>query len=263
MPGRGGALGQGQGRLCAAPAETPQRATGAKIPSATTPRPPRSLAATRLWRAEPQSRRALLPLRLCGLAREKQRRPHHRPLEEPIGTSTPGQVAQSRRAAERSPQARALGTSRPLASARDAQPTPASPRPLETPQTSLRLCASARDKRRCHDQRPLEETIADTPEQVAQSRRAAERSPQARSSGTPRPLASARDAQRRVVAMVGDTPELLAPWRDLTLRHAEARRPHRHQTPNPERHRASPTPSHRRDSSVARMGVARRRQPRA
>ena len=32
----------------------------------------------------------------------------------------------------------------------------------------------------------------------------------------------------------------------------EARRPHATGSPNPERHRASPTPSHRRDSSVAR-----------
>jgi hypothetical protein len=72
----------------------------------------------------PASPRPLAPpqtsLRLCGSAREKPRRPHHHPLEEPIA-ATPGQVAQSRRAAESSPQARALGTSRPSAPERDAQ----------------------------------------------------------------------------------------------------------------------------------------------
>jgi hypothetical protein len=68
------------------------------------------------------------------------------------------------------------------------RPAPSvSRRSSETPQISLRLCASARDKHRRHDHHPLDEPIADTPEQVAQSRRAAERSPQARSSGTSRP----------------------------------------------------------------------------
>jgi hypothetical protein len=155
-----------------------------------------------------------LALRLGGLAREKQRRPDHRPLEEPIA-ATPEQVAQSRRAAERSPQARSSGTSRPLASERDAQPTPASPHTSETPQTSLRLCASAREKQRRPHHRPLEEPIADTPEQVAQSRRAAERSPQARSSGTPRPSASERDAQPTPASPrhVRDTPDLSAALR--------------------------------------------------
>jgi hypothetical protein len=98
-----------------------------------------------------------------------------------------GQLAQSRKAAKSSAEARALRTSRPLASARNAQPRPASPHTSETPQTSLRLCASARDNPRRTHHCPLEETIADTPRQLAQSRRAAERSPQAWASGHLRP----------------------------------------------------------------------------
>jgi hypothetical protein len=211
-------------------------------------------------------------LRLCASARDKRRHHDHPPLEEPIA-DTPEQVAQSRRAAERSPQARSFGdtqtvgtgagrpaqlrvapsvgdtpdlsaplrlcarqtttprppparradrrhtrtgraepqsahlkrgplaTPRPSAPERDAQPSSASRQASGTPQTSLRLCASARDKRRRHDHPPLEEPIADTPGQVAQSRRAAERSPQARSLATPqtslRLCASARDKRRR------------------------------------------------------------------
>ena len=65
---------------------------GAQIQSATTPRPPRTIAATRLWRAEPQSRRALLPLRLCAFARPSPRRavarrPH--PRREPKHQAPP------------------------------------------------------------------------------------------------------------------------------------------------------------------------------
>jgi hypothetical protein len=86
---------------------------------------------------------------------------------------------------------------RPRLSRRDAQPSSASRRASETPQSSWRLCAFAREKQRRHDHPPLEEPIAATPGQVAQSRRAAERSPQARSSATPqtslRLCASARD----------------------------------------------------------------------
>ena len=96
--------------------------------------------------------------------------------------------AQRRKVAKSSAQPSTSETSRPSAPERDAQPSSASRRSSATPQTSLRLCASARDKRRRDDHRPLEEPIADTPEQVAQSRRAAERSPQARSSATPQPL---------------------------------------------------------------------------
>ena len=44
--------------------ETPKRATGAQIPSATARRPLRAIATTRLWRAEPQSSHAFAPLRL-------------------------------------------------------------------------------------------------------------------------------------------------------------------------------------------------------
>ena len=122
-----------------------------------------------------------------------------------------GQVAPSRQAAKRSPKAPSSATSRPSASARDARPTSASRRSSGAPQTSWRLCGLAREKQRRHDHPPLEEPIAATPEQVAQSRRAAERSPQARSSGTFSP--SERDAQLRVTASVGDTPDLSAALR--------------------------------------------------
>jgi hypothetical protein len=207
----------------------------------TPPRPPPARRAdrhTRTGRAEPQSRRALTSSAIVGnihtvgagrppprhgdrrryskllaawrLGARKTTPPRPPPLEEPIA-DTPEQVAQSRKAAKSSAQPSTSRTSRPSAPERDAQPSSASRRSSATPQTSLRLCASARDERRRHDHRPLEEPI-DTPEQVAQSRRAAERSPQARSSGTSRP--SERDAQLRVTAIVGDTPTSSA-WRAL------------------------------------------------
>jgi hypothetical protein len=103
-------------------------------------------------------------------------------------------------------------------------PASASRRASATPQTSLRLCASAREKQRRDDHHPLKEPIADTPEQVAQSRRAAERSPQARSSGTSRPSAPEQDAQLCVTASVGDTPDLSAALR-LCARKTTPRRP--------------------------------------
>ena len=124
--------------------------------------------------------------------------------------------AQRRKVAKSSAQPSTSETSRPSAPERDAQPSSASRRSSATPQTSLRLCASARDKRRRDDHHPLEEPIADTPEQVAQSRRAAERSPQARALGASRP--SERDDDRRRHR------NLLAAWR-LGARKTTPRRP--------------------------------------
>jgi hypothetical protein len=223
---------------------------------------PGPLAATRLWRAKTRRRKDLssaahvgdrqavgigagrpaqlrvtaivgdtpdlfAPLRLCARKTTPPRPPP--PLEEPIA-ATPGQVAQSRRAAERSPQApssatlQSLGVFAPLREQRRTPRSPPHPRHRRerrrAPQTSLRLCAFAREKQRRHDHPPLEEPIAATPEQVAQSRRAAERSPQARSSGTSRP--SERDAQLRV-RRASATPQtslrLCASARDKQRRH--------------------------------------------
>jgi hypothetical protein len=175
---------------------------------------PGPLAATRLWRAKTRRRKdlssaahvgdrqavgigagrpaqlcvtasvgdtlaLLAPLRLCAFAREKQRRHDHPPRSK---SRSPPHPDRSRRAAEpqsahlkrdRRRHPRALGAFAPLREKNNAATT--------TP--------------------PLEEPIAATPGQVAQSRRAAERSPQARSSATPqtslRLCAFAREKQRR------------------------------------------------------------------
>ena len=97
--------------------------------------------------------------RLGGLAREKQRRPHHHPLEEPIAhppdrsrKAAKPQRARQKRGRWGPPDHRhQRGTLRT---------TSASPRPLAPPQTSLRLCASARDKLRRPHHHPLKEPIA-------------------------------------------------------------------------------------------------------
>jgi hypothetical protein len=207
--------------------------------------------------AEPQSRRALTSSAIVGdiqtvgigaghpapPPRHGDRRRHPRPLcgsaplREKNNAATitarsksrsPIPPDRSRRAAE--PQSAHLKRDRrrhPDRWYRRGTPsTPsASRRSSATPQTSLRLCASAREKQHRDDHRPLEEPIAHPPGQVAQSRRAAERSPQARSSATSRPLASARDTQHplRVTAIVGDTPDLSAALR-LCARQTTPRR---------------------------------------
>ena len=152
------------------------------------------------------------------------------------------EVAQSRKAAKSSAEARALGTSRPSAPARDAQPNAGSRRWLATPQSSWRLGGLARDKQRRPHHRPLEEPIAAKPGQVAQSRRAAESSPQARALGTSRPSAPERDAQNHVCVAptAGPTPNLSAPLRLCA----------RQTTPTP------PPPARRADRRQTRTGRA-------
>jgi hypothetical protein len=130
--------------------------------------------------------------RLGGLARDKRRRTHPQPLEEPIAQS--GQVAPSRQAAKSSTQPHTSPTSRPLALERDTQPTSASRPTSATPPTSWRLGGLAREKQRCAHPRPLEEPIAQSG-QVAPSRQAAKSSTQPHTSPTSRPLALERDTQ--------------------------------------------------------------------
>jgi hypothetical protein len=172
--------------------------------------------------------------RLGGLAREKQRRPHHHPLEEPIAhppdrsrKAAKPQRARQKRGRWGPPDHRhQRGTLRT---------TSASPRPLAPPQTSLRLCASARDKQRRPHHHPLEEPISAKPRQVAQSRRAAESSPQTRSFGDTQTvgIGAGRLAQLRVTAMVGDPP---TSWRLGGLAREKQRRPHHHPLEEPIAH---------------------------
>jgi hypothetical protein len=160
--------------------------------------------------------------RLGGLAREKQRRPHHRPLEEPIA-HPPDRSRKAAKPQRARPQARALGTSRPSAPARDAQPTSASPDVWRHPRP---LCGSAPLRETNNADPTTARSKSRSPPNPDRSRRAAEPQrahlkrgrrghPDRRHrSGTPSPPPRRGD--------VGDTP---TSWRLGGLARDKQRRP--------------------------------------